>query len=110
MNETSTFAEYYQKTYGITIKDLRQPLVVAKNKTQRRVHLIPELLRTTGLTDQEKANGKLMAELAVTTKKEPTDRNNIILTCARDLRTDFNADGFTMNPVNNLEAYSLNAP
>jgi hypothetical protein len=37
-----------------------------------KIYLVPELLRTTGLTDSERTNGKLMAEISKTTKKEPT--------------------------------------
>jgi hypothetical protein len=85
-------------------------MVVGKTNTSRRVYLVPELMRTTGLTEQERANGKLMVDIAQTTKKEPKDRNELILNCARDLRTDFNGEGFGLQPLRNLEGFVLNPP
>ena len=56
--ETVTFAEYYHKQYGLTIKDLGQPLLVHRPKvksasevTSSTICLIPELCNMTGLTN-----------------------------------------------------------
>ena len=64
-------------------------MIIGRAKKSGPVLLIPEILRTTGLTDGERSNGKLMVDVSGTTKKDPTCRNTIIMNCARDLRSDF---------------------
>lgn len=56
--EEVTFADYYRKQYGLTIKDLGQPLLVHRPKvksasevTPRTICLVPELCNMTGLTN-----------------------------------------------------------
>ena len=66
-----SFADYYQERYNITIKDKKQPLLVsrAKKKTKeeedvnKTIALIPELCNLTGLTDQMKADFKVMKDV-----------------------------------------------
>uniref|UniRef100_A0A8C3U815 Piwi like RNA-mediated gene silencing 2 n=1 Tax=Catharus ustulatus TaxID=91951 RepID=A0A8C3U815_CATUS len=61
-----TFVEYYSKTYGITIRELDQPLLVHKPKERQMlkgrlemVLLVPELTFLTGLSDLRKNNRML---------------------------------------------------
>uniref|UniRef100_A0A803V4Y4 Piwi-like protein 2 n=1 Tax=Ficedula albicollis TaxID=59894 RepID=A0A803V4Y4_FICAL len=59
-----TFVEYYSKTYGITIRELDQPLLVHKPKEKqmlkgKMVLLVPELTFLTGLSDLRK-NSRMM--------------------------------------------------
>lgn len=58
-----TFLEYYQKRYNITIRDVNQPLLVVKSKARdirggesETIRLIPELCRSTGLTETMRSN------------------------------------------------------
>ena len=65
--EEKSFADYYMKHYGITIKDQKQPLLMsrAKKKTVQEadvtklVALVPELCNLTGLTESMKADFKV---------------------------------------------------
>ena len=72
-----SFKDYYQQTYGVTINDLNQPLVISKNrKTGMEVALVPELCQMTGLTDQQRANFNLMRDLAGVLHKDGQKRIN----------------------------------
>ena len=62
-----SFLEYYQNRYGLRITDHKQPLIVSMPKLadQRRgfdqpIILIPELCNMTGLSDEQRADFKLM--------------------------------------------------
>ncbi|KAM7028575.1 piwi-like protein 2 [Acridotheres tristis] len=66
-----TFVEYYSKTYGITIRELDQPLLVHKPKEKQMlkgkqqlemVLLVPELTFLTGLSDLRK-NSRTLKEV-----------------------------------------------
>ncbi|XP_058800453.1 WASH complex subunit 4-like [Phymastichus coffea] len=76
-----TYRDYYQEKYGIRIGDMSQPLLVSKSKPRDRragkaetVYLIPELCRSTGLTDVMRNNFQLMKALAQYTRVSPADR------------------------------------
>jgi len=78
--ETS-YVKYYKERYGITIKDTKQPLIVSmpKKSDLRRgfegpVHLIPELSFMTGLSDDQRANFKLMKDVGTYTRQPPPER------------------------------------
>lgn len=66
-----SYVEYYKRRYNITIRDENQPMLLTRS-TNRRIRageaemiaLIPELCRTTGLTDEMKNDYKLMKSLA----------------------------------------------
>ncbi|XP_027763061.1 piwi-like protein 2 [Empidonax traillii] len=69
--EQITFVEYYSKAYGITIRDLDQPLLVHRPKEKQTaerkrqldmVVLVPELSFLTGLSDQQK-NSRTVKEV-----------------------------------------------
>lgn len=60
-----SFKDYFSKQYQLTIKDNNQPLLVVKDKrTDREIYLIPELCEMTGLTDQHRADFRLMGDLS----------------------------------------------
>lgn len=63
---TISFKDYYEKRYGLQVKDLKQPLLISmpKDKDRRRgdmqaVKIIPEFTQMTGLTDEQRANFKM---------------------------------------------------
>lgn len=62
-NGPISFIDYYAKRYNIQIQDVNQPLLVSKAKAREvrggqneLILLIPELCRSTGLTDAMKSN------------------------------------------------------
>lgn len=76
-----TFANYYKTRYNLNVRDLRQPLLVTRltprdirgGRTQPAL-LIPELCRTTGLTDNMRSNFQLMKALGEFTRMNPQNR------------------------------------
>jgi len=76
-----TLAEYYKSKYDTEIKDLHQPLLIAKpsKRDMQRgdtgdVLLVPELCQSTGLTDAMRANFSLMKELAKYLHQGPQEK------------------------------------
>lgn len=62
-NGPISFIEYYKTRYNIIIRDKEQPLLVTKANTrdirggeQQMIYLIPELCRSTGLTETMRSN------------------------------------------------------
>jgi len=81
-----SYAQYYKEKYGITIKDLNQPLIISmpSKQDQRKygrtdpVHLIPEICNMTGLSDDQRANFKLMKAVGEYTRPGPQQRMNAL--------------------------------
>ena len=62
-----TLVEYYKSRYNLVIKDTKQPLILSMPKAADRragqdgpILLVPELCNMTGLSDDQRANFKLM--------------------------------------------------
>lgn len=93
--EEITYAEYMERKYQITIRDMKQPLLVSKAKARdvragmcEIINLIPEVCYLTGLTDNMRADFRLMQALAQYTRVSPSTRvqklmafNNRLQTC-----------------------------
>jgi len=80
-NSTITLAEYYKSKYATEIKDLNQPLLIAKpgkkdfhRGDQGDILLVPELCQSTGLTDAMRANFSLMKELGKYLHQGPQEK------------------------------------
>jgi aubergine len=78
-----TYADYYKQQYGITIRDLKQPILVnlkrvrtvgESEKKEFFLGLIPELCKMTGLTDEMRSNFTIMKDVATHTKLAPVLR------------------------------------
>ncbi|XP_045133074.1 piwi-like protein Ago3 [Portunus trituberculatus] len=77
------YVDYYQDTYGIKIKDLKQPLLCHKVRKKelkdqsysKSLCLIPELCNMTGLTDALKADFHVMKDVAQHTRITPNVRH-----------------------------------
>ena len=62
--ETISFIQYYERQYGIKIKDEKQPMLInrpkikglAEGQTERIIKLVPELCFPTGLTGKKTLN------------------------------------------------------
>jgi len=77
-----SYVQYYKERYGITIKDANQPLIISMptKQEQRRygrtepILLIPEICNMTGLSDDQRANFKLMKAVGEYTRPGPGAR------------------------------------
>lgn len=76
-----SYAQYYKERYGITIRDLKQPLIISMPKRSEiragqegPVYLVPETCNMTGLSDEQRANFKLMKALGEYTRQAPPER------------------------------------
>ena len=80
--ETMSFIDYYKNQHGITIKDPDQPLLMHRLKKKAEeekdvtkiICLVPELCLMTGMTDEMKADFKIMSEVAKFTRVTPDNR------------------------------------
>lgn len=80
--KTITYKQYFKENYNLTIKDNSQPLLLSirrqkdseGNYKEFMVHLVPELVKLTGMTDRERSNFKTMQEVAKFTKLFPNQR------------------------------------
>ncbi|XP_017472383.1 PREDICTED: protein aubergine [Rhagoletis zephyria] len=76
-----SYMEYYKKRYNIHLKDAKQPLLVSR-PTERNIRggqnefimLIPELSRSTGLTNAMRSNFRLMRAMSEFTRLAPERR------------------------------------
>uniref|UniRef100_A0A336MII6 CSON000428 protein n=1 Tax=Culicoides sonorensis TaxID=179676 RepID=A0A336MII6_CULSO len=83
-----SYYDYYHTKYGITIKDLRQPLLIHNSKKKQRnqidkakrgddfdqIMLIPELCYITGLSDGMRSNNNAMKAIANKTRLDASAR------------------------------------
>jgi len=77
-----SFMQYYKERYGITIKDPNQPLLISMPTKQEQrkygrtepINLIPEICNMTGLSDDQRANFKLMKAVGEYTRPGPGAR------------------------------------
>ena len=83
----TSFVDYYKNQYGITIKDINQPLLINRPKikgisetAERIIKLVPELCFMTGLTDAMRSDFKIMKEVGAITRMTPPQRQVRALT------------------------------
>ncbi|KAJ8670821.1 hypothetical protein QAD02_002080, partial [Eretmocerus hayati] len=88
-----SYANYYKQRYQINIRDMRQPLLVSRSKARDRragqdelIYLIPELCRSTGLTDAMRNDFRLMKALADHTRVPPEQRIQKLMNFSQRLR------------------------
>lgn len=86
--EQISFVSYYQTKYNLQIVDPRQPMLVSNPKARdirggrgdMKILLVPELCRSTGLTDRMRSNFTMMREMAQHTQMDPERRKARIKT------------------------------
>ncbi|XP_033230969.1 piwi-like protein Siwi isoform X2 [Belonocnema kinseyi] len=90
--ERISYKNYYETKYGIIIRNDSQPLLVSRSKPKDRragqaelLYLVPELCRTTGLTDEMRSNYPTMNALATHTKLDPKARIERLMSFNRRL-------------------------
>ncbi|CAB4062070.1 AUB [Lepeophtheirus salmonis] len=79
-----SFSDYYRERYNITIKDLKQPLLISLPRERdrrggnmdknQRIMLVPELCYMTGLSESQRSNFSLMKSLGEYTRQDPANR------------------------------------
>jgi len=84
------FTDYYLKRWGMKINDPNQPMIVSipkerdiKGNTRLPVQLVPELCNMTGLSDAQRADFRLMQEVAVYTRQEPKTKYAALMNFAK---------------------------
>ncbi|CAL8139170.1 unnamed protein product [Orchesella dallaii] len=84
-NGPMTFKNYLKMQYNQTVQFMNQPMLISKLKprknermrgetTQRMAALVPEFCHLTGLTEDQRANFKVMTDLAESTRLTPQQR------------------------------------
>lgn len=88
-----SYVDYYQNRYNLTIRDRRQPMLISRAKEKdlrggqnELMALVPELCRSTGLTDAMRSNFRLMKAMAEHTRLTPDMRINRLITFNRRLQ------------------------
>lgn len=95
--EEMTFVDYYKKNYDISIYDMEQPLIVSNPKARdvkarggddSPLMLIPELCTRTGLSEEARADFRVMKDLGEHTRIGPEVRKKRFLDFIRDMKQD----------------------
>ena len=83
--ESLSLVQYYADKYGKTLRDLQQPLIISVPplREQREgntgpIYLVPELCNMTGLSEEQRANFKLMTDLGRITRQGPAERSQTL--------------------------------
>merc|ERR1719323_301032 len=81
----TSLQKYYAERYNKSIKDPKQPLIISipKMSEQRAgntgpIYLVPELCNMTGLSDEQRANFKLMSDMGQFTRQDPVKRTQVL--------------------------------
>lgn len=82
-----SYVDYYKETYGLSIQDLNQPLLLSRSRvksaaekeTDRVYGLIPELCYVTGISEKNRSNFRWMKEISQVTHLSPEQRHNSLL-------------------------------
>jgi aubergine len=89
-----SYVDYYKKRYNITIRDGRQPMLISRAKARdlrggqnELMALVPELCRSTGLTDAMRNDFRLMRAMSDYTRLPPGPRIQELLRFNQRLRT-----------------------
>nr|XP_046241740.1 piwi-like protein 2 isoform X2 [Scatophagus argus] len=93
----TTFAEYYSKNYGITIKDMDQPLLVHRPKERSKpggkiitgeILLVPELSFMTGIPEKMRKDQRAMKDLTMHINVSGEQHLHSIKQLLKNLRTN----------------------
>merc|ERR1719154_539626 len=103
--EEKSFVDYYKKQYNIAIKDPKQPMLIsrAKKKTHEEadvaklIALVPELCNMTGLTDQMKADFRVMKDVAQFTRVTPNQRQQALKKFINNVNNSAEASSVLLN-------------
>ena len=83
--EEKSYVQFYEEKFNKKLDDLGQPLLVAKPTERDKrggvsgpVYLIPELCYMTGLSQEMKADFRLMSQMAQHTRQDPKTRQQAL--------------------------------
>jgi len=84
------FITYYRERWNMTIRDTKQPMIISipkerdmKGMKQGPVQLVPELCNMTGLSDAQRADFRLMQDVAVYTRMDPKAKEKSLMAFAK---------------------------
>ena len=87
--------QYYADKYNRNIRDLKQPLIISVPPLREQrsgntgpVFLVPELCNMTGLSEEQRANFRLMADLGKITRQGPDERSKTLKKFSNRLNTN----------------------
>jgi len=85
--------EYYKGKYGIIIKDEDQPLLVNYKHKQGvekpfKICLIPELCFGVGLSDSQRADFRVMKDIATFTRLRPTEKQEVLIKLIKSIQSN----------------------
>ena len=76
-----TYADYFKMRYNVTVRNMTQPLLMSRPSRRdlnrgddQPIYLIPELSGMTGLSDDQRADFRLMKDVGDVTKLNPDRR------------------------------------
>jgi len=88
-----SYVQYYKERYQVDIKDQNQPLIMSMPKRSERragqegpVYLVPEVCFMTGLSDEQRANFKLMKAMGDHTRQAPEPRLTTLMKFSRRMK------------------------
>lgn len=80
-NKDVSYAQYFKQRYNVDIKDKKQPMLISNPTAQQRragittpISLVPELCNMTGLSDEQRADFKLMKAVMGASASAPPER------------------------------------
>jgi aubergine-like protein len=84
------FITYYRERWNMNIRDTKQPMIISipkerdqKGMKQGPVQLVPELCNMTGLSDAQRADFRLMSDVAVYTRMDPKQKEKALMAFAK---------------------------
>ena len=93
-----TLVKYYADKYQKTLRDLKQPLIISNPPLREQrtggntgpLFLVPELCYMTGLSEEQRANFRLMADLGKITRQGPEERSKTLQKFSKRLQSNAN--------------------
>ena len=116
--QEKAFLDYYKKHYNITIKDPKQPMLMSRSsrrtsqetQTDQLIALVPELCNLTGLTDQMKADFRVMKDVAQFTRITPNQRQQALEKFIDNVNNSAEASSILLNWGLKLAPASVQLP
>ena len=116
-----SFADYYRESYGLKVTAKNQPMIEVILRVEKKFakggteilkddikgYLIPEFISLTGMSDEQRADFRIMKSIAPETKFEPRQRFDL----TQDIIETMNESGkFKINKPKKIDAYQLFQP
>ncbi|KAL6063565.1 Piwi-like protein 1 [Balamuthia mandrillaris] len=116
--EDMSYQKYYAVNYNKSIRDLQQPLLIHRRSRRGQeddiIYLIPELCSMTGISDQMRADFRVMRDIATHTRVFPDTRMTKVsdfvkaVNANQPTQAEFKQWGITLEPnMLNIQARVL---